>query len=56
MHLFQRETKFCGNILSKGSRRAAPDNLKVIEAWVPEKIRTVTQLKGFIGLTQYYAK
>ena len=55
MHLFQREIEFCGHILSKGSRRAAPDKLKDIEAWVPDKIRTVTQLKGFLGLTQYYA-
>ena len=55
MHLFQREIKFCGHILSKGSRRAAPDKLKDIEAWVPERFRTVTQLKGFLGLTQYYA-
>ena len=41
--------------MSKGSRRAAPDKLKDIEAWAPDKIRTVTQLRGFLGLTQYYA-
>ena len=41
--------------MSQGSRRAAPDKLKDIEAWAPDKIRTVTQLKGFLGLTQYYA-
>ena len=43
MYHFQRENKFCGYILSKGSRRAAPDKLKDIEAWAPDKIRTATQ-------------
>ena len=47
--------KFCGHILHEGTRRAAPSKLKAIEKWSPEMIRTITHLRGFLGLAQYYS-
>ena len=53
--MFKRTIKFCGHILSGGTRRAAPDKMKAIQDWTENSIKTVTQLKGFLGLTQHYA-
>ena len=53
--LFKEEIKFCGHIFSKGQRRAAPRKLEALRKWTPEVIKTVKQLKGFLGLAQYYA-
>ena len=47
--------KFCGHILSKGQRRAAASKLEAINKWTPESITRLTHLKGFLGLSQYYA-
>ena len=38
-----------------GTRRAAPDKMKAIEDRTEGSITTVTQLKGFLGLTQHYS-
>jgi transposase InsO family protein len=55
MHLFRETIKFCGHILNNGQRRAAPSKLEAIKKWTPEVIKTITHLKGFLGLAQYYA-
>ena len=55
MHLFKEEIKFCGHILSKGCRRAATSKLDAVHKWTQQSIRTVTHLKHFLGLVQYYA-
>ena len=52
-HLFMREVEFCGHILSEGKRRPAPGKLLAIQKW--ELPQTVTQLRGFLGLTNYYS-
>ena len=53
--MFERPIKFGGHILSGGTRRAAPDKMKAIEDWTEGSIKTVTQLKGLLGLTQHYS-
>ena len=55
MHLFKSEIKFCGHILSGGKRRASPSKLEALNKWTPEVIKTVTHMKQFLGLAQYYA-
>ena len=54
-HLFMLMIKFCGHVLCNGTRRAAPSKLKAIERWTPSMIKTVTHLKSFLGLTQFYS-
>ena len=54
-YLFMLMIKFCGHVLCNGTRRAAPSKLKAIERWKPEMIKTVTHLKSFLGLTQFYS-
>lgn len=50
---FQREVQFCGHILREGRRSPAPGKLGPIQNWpLPA---TVTQLRGFLGLTNYYS-
>ena len=56
VHLFMTMIKFCGHILSKGTRRAAPSKLQAVEKWQPEMIKTITHLRGFLGLAQYYSQ
>jgi putative transposase len=55
MHLFKEEIKFCGHILAKGCRRAATSKLDAVNRFTPKTIRTVTHMKQFLGLVQYYA-
>jgi hypothetical protein len=52
-HLFMREVEFCGHVLREGRRSPAPGKLRVIQKW--EAPKTVTQLRGFLGLTNYYS-
>ena len=52
-HLFVREVEFCGQLLSNGTRRPMPGKLMAIEKW--EAPRTITELRGFLGFTNYYA-
>jgi len=47
--------KFCGHILFDGHRKASPSKLQAIENWKPEMVKTVTHLKGFLGLAQFYS-
>ena len=52
--LFQRRVEFCGHILSEGKRSPAPGKLAPIQLWeLPE---TVTALRGFLGLTNYFSE
>ena len=51
--LFVPEVEFCGHILGGGTRRPAPGKLLAIERWEPPT--TVTQLRSFLGFTNYYA-
>ena len=51
--LFMEEIEFCGHVLRDGRRRPSPGKLLSIQKWTcPE---TVTQLRGFLGLTNYYS-
>jgi hypothetical protein len=52
-HLFMREVEFCGHVLRQGRRSPAPGKLLAIQKW--EAPKTVTQLRGFLGLTNYYS-
>ena len=51
--LFTAEVEFCGHILREGKREPAPGKLLSIQKW--ELPKTVTQLRGFLGLTNYYS-
>ena len=53
-HFFMREVEFCGHILREGSRSPSPGKLMPIQKW--EITKTVTALRGFLGLTMYYAE
>ena len=48
-----KEVEFCGHVLSEGRRRPAPGKLLSIQKW--DLPQTVTQLRGFLGLTNYYS-
>jgi hypothetical protein len=52
-HLFVREVEFCGQVLGNGTRRPMPGKLRALENW--ERPRTVTELRGFLGFTNYFA-
>ena len=56
VHLFRMMIKFCGHVLSNGQRRAAPSKLEAVKKWTPDMVKTVTHLKGFLGLAQYYSQ
>ena len=51
---FQREVEFCGHILRDGVRSPAPGKLLPIQKWVLP--RTVTELRQFLGLTNYFSE
>ena len=51
--LFMREVEFCGHILKEVKRSPAPGKLMALQKW--ELPRVVTQLRGFLGLTNYYS-
>ena len=53
VQMFMRQVEFCGHILSEGKRRLAPSKLMAVQKW--EVPKTVTQLRGFLGLTNYYS-
>ena len=50
--LFVKEVEWCGHILGGGTRRPAPGKLMAIEKW--EVPRTITELRKFLGFTNYY--
>jgi hypothetical protein len=52
-HMFMKEVEFCGHILREGRRSPAPSKLLSIQKW--ELPATITELRGFLGLTNYYS-
>ena len=52
-HFFTTEVEFCGHVLKEGRRLPAPGKLLSIQKW--ELPKTVTQLRGFLGLANYYS-
>ena len=52
-HLFMREVEFCGHILREGRRSPAPGKLLAIQKW--ELPKSITQLRGFLGVCNYYS-
>ena len=48
-----QELEFCGQLLSNGTRRPILGKLMAIQKW--EAPRNVTELRGFLGFTNYYA-
>jgi hypothetical protein len=51
---FEEEVEFCGHVLREGRRSPAPGKLLPIQLW--ELPQTVTELRGFLGLTNYFAE
>ena len=49
---FVREVQFCGHVLREGQRYPAPGKLMPIQKW--EVPATLTKLRGFLGLCNYY--
>jgi len=56
VHLFRNMIKFCGHVLFNGQRKAAPSKLEAISKWTVDMVKTVSHLKGFLGLCQYYSQ
>ena len=52
-HVFVREVEFCGHVLREATRSPAPEKLLAIQKW--EIPKTVTALRGFLGMTNYYS-
>ena len=46
-----QEVEFCGHVLKEGRRQPASGKLLSIQKW--ELPQTVTQLRGFLGVTNY---
>ena len=51
--LFVKKVKFCGHVLEGGTRRPEPGKLCAIERW--ERPRNITELRAFLGFTNYYS-
>ena len=54
-HLFRTRVKYCGHILEGGTRRPAKSKVEAITGWTKEMIKTPKQMKGFLGLANWYA-
>ena len=53
VQIFMRQIEFCGHILQDGCRVPAPGKLMAIQKW--ERPSTITALRGFLGLANYYS-
>ena len=51
--MFVEEVEFCGHVMREGRRWSSPGKLLSIQKWPCPQ--TVTQLRGFLGLTNYYS-
>ena len=51
---FHLSIEFCGHILRHGARSPAPGKLLPVQKWEPPK--TVTELRSFLGLTNYFSE
>ncbi|EPS71058.1 hypothetical protein M569_03701 [Genlisea aurea] len=52
--LFHMEVEFCGHILREGTRKPSPGKLLPLQGW--ELPRTITELRGFLGLTNHFSE
>ena len=52
-HWFALDVEFCGHFIKAGRREPAPGKLFSIQKW--DLPRTVNQLRGFLGLANYYS-
>lgn len=50
---FARRVEFCGHVLGQGSVRPSPGKMAAVQLWEPPT--TVTALRGFLGLCNYYS-
>jgi len=50
---FVPEIEFCGHILGNGVRKPSPGRLCAIEKW--ERPRTITEMRAFLGFTNYHS-
>jgi hypothetical protein len=53
LKLFVKKVAFCGHVLGGGERTPEPGKLMAIEKWEVPKV--VTELRGFLGFTNYYS-
>ena len=53
IYLSTHQVEFCDQILKKGRREPTPGKLAALQKW--EIPRTVTQLRGSLGLANYYS-
>ena len=53
-HMFMTKVKYCGHILHDGRRSPAPSKVDAIRNWMVDMIRTPNQMKGFLGLVNWY--
>ena len=51
--LFVEEVEFCGHVMRDGQRRPSPGKLLAIQKWSPPE--TISHLRGFMGVTNYYS-
>ena len=53
VQLFMTKVEFCGHVLHEGKRYPAPGKLMALQKW--ELPQTVTQLRAFLGVVNYYS-
>ena len=51
--MFMKRVEFCGHVLGGGKRIPAPGKLAAVQQW--QLPTTVTALRAFLGLCNYYA-
>ena len=54
VQMFMGQVEFCGHILTAGKRSPAPGKLLALQKW--ELPQVVTQLRGFLGLANYFSE
>ena len=54
IQMFMRQVEFCGHVLIDGKRFPAPGKLLALQKW--ELPLVVTQLRGFLGLANYFSE
>ena len=54
LQMFMTQVEFCGHILMDGKRAPAPGKLLALQKWELPKV--VTQLRGFLGLANYFSE
>ena len=54
-HLFLKQVKYIGHILSKGCRYPDPQKTAALASWKADDIKTPKALKGFLGVANWYS-